>query len=81
LLDSRHFTQKLWFMQFKVTASRYDAVAQRLHFTASGERAGIRFTVASHVRCLRDPGSADRVHLVALIALTNIFKAPSASGR
>lgn len=69
------------FMQFKVTASRYDPVAQRLHFTASGERLGTRFTIASHVRCLRDPGTPDRVHLVALVALTDIFKRPSASGR
>jgi hypothetical protein len=68
-------------MQFKVTASRYDPAAQRLHFTASGERMGIRFTVASHVRCLKDPGTPDRVHLVALVALTDIFKRPSASGR
>lgn len=68
-------------MQFKVTAARYDARAMRLHFTASGERSGTRFTVASHVRCLRDPGSPDRVHLVALVALTDIFRRPSASGR
>lgn len=68
-------------MQFRVTASRYDASALRLHFTASGERAGTRFTVASHVRCLRDPGCPDRVHLVALVALTDIFRRPSASGR
>ncbi|HEV7345692.1 MAG TPA: hypothetical protein VGN60_08700 [Devosia sp.] len=68
-------------MQFQVTAYSYDAAAQRLHFTASGYRNGMRFTVASHVRCLKDPVTPQNAHLVALVALTEIFKRPSASGR
>jgi hypothetical protein len=68
-------------MQFEVTAFSYDAAAQRLHFTASGYRNGMRFTVASHIRCLKDPVTPQNAHLVALVALTEIFKRPSASGR
>ena len=68
-------------MQFQVTAYSYDAAAQRLHFTASGFRNGMRFTVASHVRCLKDPITPENAHLVTLVALTEIFKRPSASGR
>jgi len=68
-------------MQFRVTSSRYDSVGRRLHFTVSGERDGIKFTVASNVRCLRDPKTPENIHLVALVALTDIFRRPSASGR
>lgn len=68
-------------MDFKVTASDYDPVAQHLHFTASGTRAGVKFTVASHIKCLKDPVTPENVHLVVLLALTDIFRRPSASGR
>ena len=54
---------------------------QRQIFTVSGERDGIKFTVASNVRCLRDPRTPENIHLVALVALTDIFRRPSASGR
>lgn len=68
-------------MEFRVTSSRYDPVFRRLHFTASGVREGVRFTVSSFVRCAKDPVGPENTHLVALLALTDIFKRPSASGR
>jgi hypothetical protein len=73
--------QKVSGLQFRVTSSRYDNILKRLHFTVSGERDGTKFTVASAVPCLRDPKTPENTHLVTLIALTNIFKLPSASGR
>ncbi|WP_240230361.1 hypothetical protein [Devosia lacusdianchii] len=68
-------------MDFRVTASRYDPVFRRLHYTASGNREGVRFTVSSFVRCAKDPKTTENIHLVALLALTEIFKRPGASGR
>ena len=68
-------------MTFEVTAYSYDAAARRLHFTASGYRDDMRFTVVSHVRCLKDPVTPQNAHLVALVALTELFKRPGASGR
>ena len=68
-------------MDFKVVKSHYDAVGRYLHFTASGTREGMKFTVASHVKCLKDPITPENIHLVALLALTEIFNRRSASGR
>lgn len=67
-------------MQFTVTRARYSAEHQRLEFTASGERDGVRFTVSTHVRC-REPKTPENVHLVALLRIDEIFKRRSASGR
>jgi hypothetical protein len=68
-------------MDFKVVKSRYDAEGRYLHFTASGTRDGMKFTVSSHVKVLKDPVTPENIHLVALLALTEIFKRRSASGR
>ena len=67
-------------MQFTVTQSRYFAERQRLEFTASGERNGCLFTVVTDVRCLKEPRTAEHIHLVALARLTELFRRRSASG-
>jgi hypothetical protein len=67
-------------MHFKVTHARYSAERHRLEFTASGERDGQKFTVATHVPC-RDPQTPENVHLVALLRITELFNRQSASGR
>ena len=68
-------------MDFRVVAATYDAAARMLSYTATGLRDGLRFTVSSRVKCLKDPGSAERLHMVVLRALTDHFKRPSPSGR
>ena len=68
-------------MQFQVTHARYSAEHRGLHFTASGCRNGVNFTVVSDVHCLRDPATPENVHLAALLKLTELFSRPSASGR
>jgi len=68
-------------MHFKVTFARYSAEHRRLHFTASGTRNGVSFTVVTDVLCLRDPATPENIHLVALLKLTELFSRPSASGR
>ena len=68
-------------MHFEVTFALYSAEHRRLHFTASGTRNGVSFTVVTDVLCLRDPGTPENVHLVALLKLTELFSRPSASGR
>lgn len=68
-------------MQFTVTYSRYLPAKRRLEFTASGERNGCLFTVVTEVTCLREPKTAENIHLVALARLTEIFRRQSASGR
>lgn len=67
-------------MEFKVVAASYDPVANLLSYTATGIRNGFKFTVSSRVKCLKDPGSAERLHMVVLLALTDHFKRPSPSG-
>jgi hypothetical protein len=67
-------------MEFKVIAASYDAAAHLLSYTASGLRNGLHFTVSSRVKCLKDPGSSERLHMVVLLALTDHFKRPSPSG-
>ena len=67
-------------MDFKVTYAKYWMDRQRLEFTASGEREGVKFTVATHVRC-RDPKTPENVHLVALLRIDELFKRRSASGK
>lgn len=68
-------------MQFRVTYSRYWPRRQRLEFAATGDRDGCKFTVVTEVVCLREPQSAENVHLVALARLTELFRSRSASGR
>jgi len=68
-------------MDFKVVAATYDTAASMLFYTATGLRDGLRFTVSSRVKCLKNPGSAERLHMVVLLALTDHFKRPSPSGR
>ena len=68
-------------MQFKVTHSRYLPEKRRLEFAASGERNGATFTVVTEVTCLKEPKTAEHVHLVALARLTELFRQKSASGR
>jgi hypothetical protein len=68
-------------MHFKVTYARYLPHKRRLEFTASGERNGCLFTVVTEVTCLREPKTAENIHLVALARLTEIFRRQSASGR
>ena len=68
-------------MHFQVTSARYAAEQRRLHFTASGTRNGVSFTVVTDVHCLRDPATPENVHLAALLKLTELFSRPSASGR
>ena len=67
-------------LQFRVTSSHYNPQWKRLHFSATGYRNGVHFTVVSDVHCLRDPGTPERIHLAALLKLTQIFNRPSASG-
>ena len=67
-------------LQFKVTKARYSPEWKRLHFAASGVRNGVHFTVVSDVHCLRDPVTPERIHLAALLKLTQLFNRPSASG-
>jgi hypothetical protein len=67
-------------MEFKVVAASYDAAAQLLSYTATGLRNGLKFTVSSRVKCLKDPGTQERLHMVVLLALTDHFKRPSPSG-
>lgn len=68
-------------MQFQVTYSRYLPQTRRLEFVASGERDGCSFTVVTEVTCLKEPKSAENIHLVALARLTELFRRQSASGR
>ena len=68
-------------MQFRVTYARYWTERRRLEFAASGERNGCVFTVVTEVTCLKEPKSAENIHLVALARLTEIFRRQSASGR
>jgi hypothetical protein len=67
-------------MEFKVVAASYNAAAHLLVYTATGLRNGLRFTVSSRVKCLKDPGTEERLHLVVLLALADHFKRPSPSG-
>lgn len=68
-------------MQFRVTYARYWELRRRLEFAATGERNGCTFTVVTEVTCLKEPKTAEHVHLVALARLTEIFRQRSASGR
>jgi hypothetical protein len=68
-------------VQFKVNWARYQSSTGRLEFAASGVQKGVRFTVVTHVRCLKDPVTPENTHIVALLRLTEIFRRPSASGR
>ncbi|KKB09367.1 hypothetical protein [Devosia chinhatensis] len=68
-------------MQFKVISAYYVEASRYLVYTASGERDGARYTVSSRVKCLKEPTTPERVHMVVLLALTDQFKRPSPSGR
>ncbi len=67
-------------MQFKVTSSYYDTTSRYLLYTASGEENGARYTVSSRVKCLKEPTTPERLHMVILLALTDQFKRTSPSG-
>jgi hypothetical protein len=67
-------------MHFKVTHAKYRPERQRLEFTATGEREGVKFTVATHVRC-NDPVTPENAHLAALLRIEELFRRRSASGR
>lgn len=67
-------------MEFKVVTASYDAAGQLLSYTATGLRDGFHFTVSSRVKCLKDPITKERLHMVVLLALTDHFKRPSPSG-
>ncbi len=67
-------------MQFRIVDAKYDSATQFLWFTASGTSGDARFTVSSKVKCLKDPGTPERLHMAVLLALHDIFKRPSASG-
>ncbi|MBJ7576642.1 hypothetical protein JHC09_01925 [Devosia sp. MC532] len=67
-------------MNFKVVAANYDAEHHFLSYTATGAVQGNRFTVSSKVRCLKDPQTPERTHMVVLLALSEHFKRPNASG-
>ena len=67
-------------MHFHVTYAKYSPERRRLEFTASGERNGVKFTVATHVPC-HDPKTPENVHLVALLRINELFQRRSASGR
>jgi hypothetical protein len=68
-------------MRFVVYRSRYSAEQSRLHFSASGERDGVRFSVVTDVKCTKDPISPENTHLVALVRIEELFRQRSASGR
>lgn len=68
-------------MQFDVKWARYHSNAAKLEFCASGIQNGVRFTVVTDVKCLKDPKTPENTHIVALIRLTEIFRQRSASGR
>ncbi len=68
-------------MQFKVTSSYYDANSRYLLYTASGQKNGAHYTVSSRVKCLKEPTTPERLHMVILLALTDQFKRASPSGR
>ena len=68
-------------MQFKVTSAYYDPKSRYLIYTASGEQDGARYTVSSRVKCLKEPTTPERLHMVVLLALTDQFKRTSPSGR
>jgi len=67
-------------MHFTVTRSRYSPDRQRLSFSASGERNGVRFTIVTDVKC-RDPKTAENTHLVALLKIQELFLRSAPSGR
>lgn len=67
-------------MQFTVTAAAYDATRKYLTYTASGEKNGRRFTISSRAKCLKDPQTPERIHMVVLLAITDHFKRPGPSG-
>lgn len=67
-------------MQFQIVAAVYDAARQYLHYTVSGEKGARRFTISSKVKCLKDPETPERLHLVVLLAITDHFNRPSPSG-
>jgi hypothetical protein len=67
-------------VDFKVVAALYDEEHHFLSYTATGAVQGNRFTVSSKVRCLKDPQTAERTHMVVLLALAEHFKRPNASG-
>lgn len=68
-------------MHFKVKSARYHPARLKLEFCASGERNGVRFTVVTDVKCLKDPVTPENTHIVVLLRLTEIFRKRSASGR
>jgi hypothetical protein len=68
-------------LHFNVTWARYDPGTARLAFCASGVRDDCRFTVITDVKCLKVPPTQEKVHIVALLRLTELFRYPSASGR
>ena len=68
-------------MRFNVTTAYYDGASKYLHYTATGERNGVRYTVSSRVKCLKPPTTPERLHMVVLLALTEQFKRPSPSGK
>jgi hypothetical protein len=67
-------------MEFDVKWARYDALRGKLAFCATGTRDGGHFTVVTSVRCLKDPNTPEKVHMVALLRLTELFGRPSARG-
>lgn len=68
-------------MHFTVTSAYYDQTSRYLLYTVSGQENGTRYTVSSRVKCLKEPTTPERLHMVILLALIDQFKRASPSGR
>lgn len=67
-------------MQFRIVAAAYDAARQYLHYTVTGTKGPRYFTISSKVKCLKDPETPERLHMVVLLAITDHFNHPGPSG-
>jgi hypothetical protein len=67
-------------MQFNIISAYYDEASRYLIYSASGEHLGARYTVSSRIKCLKEPTTPERLHMVILLALTDHFKRASPSG-
>jgi hypothetical protein len=67
-------------VQFKVSSTYYRESSQHLVYCASGTVDGRRFTVSSRVKCLKEPATPERLHMVVLLGITDHFKRSSPSG-
>ena len=77
---SEHINPGSAAMQLKVISAHYDAETQHLEYCATGHQGEHRFTISSRVKCLKEPQTPERTHMVVLLAVTDHLKRHSPAG-